>query len=175
MASKILFVLSSQADLGAPGTVTGSWLEEIAAAYYVLVDAGHTVTFASVKGGEAPIDPMSLGDPWLTAAGKRFLADDAAQLAVKTTASLPQADLSSVDAVYFVGGAGTVCGFPPTMGLLAFSRRWSATESSSAPCAMESAPCSMDRTHSRSQRDAASPASATRKTSCRVSTKSYRS
>jgi len=117
MARKIVFILSSQADLGSPGTVTGSWLEEIAAAYYVLIDAGHQVVFASVKGGVAPVDPVSLNEPWLTPAGKRFLADDAAQQALRTTEPLNRVSLASIDAVYFVGGAGTVWDFPTDAGV----------------------------------------------------------
>jgi putative intracellular protease/amidase len=117
MAKNIVFVLSSQSDLGAPGTVTGSWLEEIAAAYYVLVDAGCNVILASVKGGAAPVDPMSLTEPWLTQAGKRWLADEAAVRGLQTTVPLGKVNLSGVDAVYFVGGSGTVWDFPTDSGV----------------------------------------------------------
>ena len=46
---------------GTPAHQTGLWLEEAAAPYYVFLDAGHDVSFASVKGGAVPIDPASMG------------------------------------------------------------------------------------------------------------------
>lgn len=47
----ILMVLTSHDQLGDTGKKTGFWLEEFAAPYYVLKDAGHTITLASPKGG----------------------------------------------------------------------------------------------------------------------------
>lgn len=115
--AKILFVLSSQADLGAPGTTTGSWLEELATPYYMLRDAGHDVMLTSIKGGEAPVDPMSCAEPWLTPAGQRFLADGDAQQALRNTPALGGVDAAEFDAVFFVGGAGTVWDFPTDAGI----------------------------------------------------------
>ena len=57
MSDSVLFVLTSHVDLGDTGQKTGTWLEELAAAYFVLVDAGYEVELASVQGGEAPLDP----------------------------------------------------------------------------------------------------------------------
>lgn len=112
MSKTILFVLTSHDALGASGGKTGTWLEELAAAYYVFQDAGHRTALASVRGGAAPIDPASLDAPWLTPAGERFLADAEAMVKLKTTAALEDVDAARFDAVYLVGGAGTAWDFP---------------------------------------------------------------
>jgi putative intracellular protease/amidase len=56
---KILMVLTSHDKLGNTGRKTGFWLEEFAAPYYTFLDAGATVTLASPKRGQPPIDPVS--------------------------------------------------------------------------------------------------------------------
>jgi putative intracellular protease/amidase len=112
MPANILFVLSSQADLGKPDTVTGVWLEELATPYYRLREAGSQVTLASIKGGAAPIDPMSANEPWLTPDGERFRADAVAQAAVKDTVQLSKVVADDFDGVYFVGGMAAVWDFP---------------------------------------------------------------
>jgi putative intracellular protease/amidase len=112
MTSKVLMVLTSQNSLGEKGPAAGSWLEELAAPYYVLKDAGCTVDFASVRGGGAPVDPASLGDPWLTESGKRLLADGDATRRLVTAPALSQVDASAYDAVFLVGGAAVMWDFP---------------------------------------------------------------
>lgn len=112
MPAKILFILSSQQNLGEPGAVTGAWLEEIATPYYILREAGCDVTLASIKGGEAPIDPLSLDAPWLSDAGRRFQSDQEARRAIRNSVPLSVADAADYDAVYFVGGLAAVWDFP---------------------------------------------------------------
>ncbi|PRY04983.1 hypothetical protein CLV37_1419, partial [Kineococcus rhizosphaerae] len=53
----VLIVLTSHDELGSTGRTTGFWLEELAAPYYRLKDAGATITLASPKGGRPPLDP----------------------------------------------------------------------------------------------------------------------
>jgi putative intracellular protease/amidase len=115
--SRILMVVSSRDRLGDTDQPTGAWLEELAASYYVFAEAGHTVTLASPRGGAAPIDPLSLQNPWVTAAGERFQADGTAQKAVVSTQALSKLEASSFEAVYLVGGVATAWDFPanPTL------------------------------------------------------------
>ena len=56
---KVLIVLTSHGELGDTGKKTGFWVEEFAAPYYALADAGVEITLASPKGGQPPIDPKS--------------------------------------------------------------------------------------------------------------------
>lgn len=72
---KILMVLTSHDQLGDTGKKTGFWLEEFAAPYYVLKDAGADITLASPKGGQPPLDPKSDEPDAQTEATERFKAD----------------------------------------------------------------------------------------------------
>ena len=56
---KILIVLTSHSELGNTGKKTGFWIEEFAAPYYTLQEAGAEITIASPKGGQPPVDPQS--------------------------------------------------------------------------------------------------------------------
>ncbi len=120
MSFKVLFVLTSQANFGDSNSSAGSWLEEFAAPYFVLTDAGHTVEFASIKGGEAPIDPVSLQEPWLTDAGRRLLNDAKVMGRLAKTLSLKDVDAAAFDGLYMVGGAAVMWDFPhdKTLGAL---------------------------------------------------------
>jgi putative intracellular protease/amidase len=102
----ILMVLTSHDQLGDTGKKTGFWLEEFAAPYYVLKDAGHTVTLASPHGGQPPIDPKSDEPDAQTEATRRFRADREAQAELATTHRLADAANGDVDAVFYPGGHG---------------------------------------------------------------------
>jgi putative intracellular protease/amidase len=76
---RVLMVLTSHATLGDTGRATGLWLEEFAAPYYVLTDAGIGVTLSSPLGGQPPIDPVSDEPTGQTDDTRRFHEDVAAQ------------------------------------------------------------------------------------------------
>jgi len=75
----VLMVLTSHAQLGSTGQPTGFWLEEFAAPYYELADAGVSITLASPLGGQPPLDPKSDDPGAQTDYTKRFQADTALQ------------------------------------------------------------------------------------------------
>jgi putative intracellular protease/amidase len=106
MGKKILMVLTSHDQLGNTGHKTGFWLEEFAAPYYTFVDAGATVTLASPKGGQPPLDPKSDAPDAQTAATARFRQDPAAQRALGATALLSSVKAADFDAVFYPGGHG---------------------------------------------------------------------
>ncbi|MCC2655282.1 MAG: ThiJ/PfpI domain protein [Panacagrimonas sp.] len=112
MSHKVLLVTTSQSRLGDDNTTAGSWLEELAAPYYTLLDAGCTVDIASVRGGEAPIDAASVVEPWLTDHGRRLLDDARTMKRLLTTPSLQQVRAADYDAVFLVGGAAVMGDFP---------------------------------------------------------------
>lgn len=103
---KILMVLTSHDRLGDTGKKTGFWLEEFAAPYYVFKDAGATITLASPKGGQPPLDPKSDEPDFQTAATKRFKADSASQAALAGTMKLSGLKADDYDAVFYPGGHG---------------------------------------------------------------------
>ncbi|MCJ8240342.1 type 1 glutamine amidotransferase domain-containing protein [Peteryoungia algae] len=103
---KILMVLTSHDQLGDTGKKTGFWLEEFAAPYYVLKDAGADVTLASPKGGQPPLDPKSDEPDAQTEATGRFKSDQTAQQLLASTTPLSHIDPADFDAVFYPGGHG---------------------------------------------------------------------
>jgi putative intracellular protease/amidase len=118
MTKRILMVVTSHDRLGDTGEKTGLWLEELAAPYWVLSDAGFEVDIASPKGGKAPYDPKSLGDeddrPSSVA---RFLADARATAKAEKTLALETIDPARYDAVFLAGGHGTMWDLPENRAL----------------------------------------------------------
>ena len=104
--AKILMILTSHDRLGDTGKRTGFWLEEFAAPYYVLRDAGVDITLASPKGGQPPVDPKSDEPGAQTPAMKRFRGDPEAQRALANTVKLSSVSADDYDAVFFPGGHG---------------------------------------------------------------------
>ena len=103
---KILIVLTSHDKLGNTGAKTGFWLEELAAPYYVLKDAGVQLTLASPLGGQPPLDPKSDDPDAQTDATRRFAADTEAQAELANTRVLNTLDAGDYDAVFYPGGHG---------------------------------------------------------------------
>ncbi|MBD8529596.1 MULTISPECIES: type 1 glutamine amidotransferase domain-containing protein [unclassified Massilia] len=102
----ILMVLTSHDRLGDTGKKTGFWLEEFAAPYYLLKDAGAQLTLVSPQGGQPPLDPKSDAPDAQTEATQRFKADPAAQAVLAATGKLADVDAASFDAVFYPGGHG---------------------------------------------------------------------
>ena len=102
----ILMVLTSHDTLGDSGKKTGFWLEEFAAPYYIFKDAGATITLASPRGGQPPIDPTSDAAEAQTEATRRFKADLAAQAVLAATLPLHEVAAGNFDAVFYPGGHG---------------------------------------------------------------------
>lgn len=104
-AVKILILVTSHALLGTTGQKTGLWLEEVAAPYLELVDAGAEIDIASPLGGKPPVDPSSEGGS--SADVKRFLADPAAVRKLDATTRI-DAITATYDAVFVAGGHGAM-------------------------------------------------------------------
>ena len=109
---KILIVLTSHDRLGDTGKKTGFWLEEFVAPYYMLKDIGATITLASPKGGQPPIDPKSDLPENQTELTKRFRLDVAAQAELANTKKLAGVSADGFDAVFYPGGHGTMWDLP---------------------------------------------------------------
>jgi len=119
---KVLIVLTSHSELGDTGKKTGFWVEEFAAPYYELADAGVEITLASPKGGQPPIDPSSELPGAQTQFTRRFDKDEtASELGLCTrrfdkdeplkqklahTLKLSDVKASDFDAVFYPGGHG---------------------------------------------------------------------
>lgn len=99
-------ILTSHDQLGDTGKKTGFWLEEFAAPYYVFRDAGATITLASPKGGQPPLDPKSDAPDAQTPATERFKADLEANAQLAATHKLSEIDVAAYDGVFYPGGHG---------------------------------------------------------------------
>jgi putative intracellular protease/amidase len=105
---KILAVVTSVDKMGEDKD-TGYEHTELARAYWVFTANGFDVDIASPKGGEAPvvIDGEDMG-----AYDYAFLHDDAIQQKLANTIALVEVNPNDYEAVYFVGGKGTMFDFP---------------------------------------------------------------
>ncbi|MFY9656379.1 MAG: type 1 glutamine amidotransferase domain-containing protein [Methylocystis sp.] len=103
---KALIVITSHDQLGDTGKKTGFWLEELAAPYYVLRDAGAKITLASPKGGRPPLDPKSNEPEFRTELTARFEKDRAAEAQLDATLRLDSVAQQDFDTVFYPGGHG---------------------------------------------------------------------
>jgi putative intracellular protease/amidase len=103
---KILMVLTSHDKLGNTGRKTGFWLEEFAAPYYTFLDAKTTVTIASPKGGQPPLDPKSETPDGQTDLTRRFKKDPPSQAVLAKTLRLADVKAADYDSVFYPGGHG---------------------------------------------------------------------
>jgi putative intracellular protease/amidase len=103
---KILMVLTSHDKLGNTGRKTGFWLEEFVAPYFTFLDAGATITVASPRGGQPPLDPVSDTPEGQTELTRRFKNDPAAQKVLANTVQLSDVEAADHDAIFYPGGHG---------------------------------------------------------------------
>lgn len=104
--ANIVIVLTSHATFGGGDEPTGFWLEELAAPYYVFVEAEHRVVLASPDGGLPPLDPLSKTAAELRPAGQRWMSDQAALAQLAHTEALTDIDPNDFSAVFYPGGHG---------------------------------------------------------------------
>jgi putative intracellular protease/amidase len=106
---KILAVVTSTGQMGSSGKSTGFELTELSRAYYVFQANGFEVDVASPLGGEPPV--VIDGDD-MTEYDFAFLNDTIAQAKIKQSIAMKDVDAKAYQAVYFVGGKGTLFDFP---------------------------------------------------------------
>lgn len=103
---RILLLVSSVDEMGISGKQTGTWFHEVAAPYYLLTKAGFEVVFVSPNGGDAPIDLLSMKEPFTSEYTKQFLNDDVAIFALQNTRQLNNINYDTFDALFVPGGYG---------------------------------------------------------------------
>ncbi|MFT6330396.1 MAG: putative intracellular protease/amidase [Bermanella sp.] len=102
----ILMVITSHDKLGNTGEKTGFWVEELAAPYYVLKNAGFNIVLASPLGGQPPIDPKSELADFQTDETRKFDKDVKAQAKLANTLKLSDIEFDQIDAIFYPGGHG---------------------------------------------------------------------
>lgn len=104
--STILMVLTSNGRLGDTGEPTGWFLPEAAHPWKVFDAAGHAMVWASPDGGHAPMEGVDRDDETQVAFLEAFGEEG------PETVALAEVDASDVDAVFVVGGHGTMWDLP---------------------------------------------------------------
>lgn len=105
---KVLFVLTSHDRKGNTGEPTGYYLPEAAHPWAILRAEGHTIDFASPKGGKPPMDGADAPDM----ESLRFLRDGDVTRKIENTPTTADVDPADYAAILFVGGHGTMWDFP---------------------------------------------------------------
>ena len=104
----VLMVLTSHAELGDTGKPTGFFLGELTHPLEVFEKAGLPVEFASIKGGEPPVDGLDMDDK----VNARYWNDPAFRAKLAATKKLSDVDAKNYAGLYFSGGHGTMWDFP---------------------------------------------------------------
>lgn len=110
---KILMVLTSVSEISDSGEKTGYNVAEAAHPWKVFKDSGHFVDFASIRGGQPPQDTVDPEDPVQV----DFTHNETTRAGLYNTARVDVVDPQQYDALYLVGGHGTMWDFPDSDGL----------------------------------------------------------
>ena len=116
---RILAVVTSADRYAGTDEPTGYELTELSRAYYVFAANGFEVDVASPQGGEPP---AVLDDDDMGPFDYAFMNDAEAWAKVVDSLPLGEVDASGYDAVYFVGGKGTMFDFPEDPAVQALAR-----------------------------------------------------
>jgi len=108
----ILMVLTSHDKLGESGKQTGWYLPECAHPYDAFKKAGFQMTFASPKGGLAPVDEGSIDASKEDKSCMDFHSGTETKKLITETKLLKDMKATDFDAIFFVGGFGTMWDFP---------------------------------------------------------------
>lgn len=114
----VLFVLTSHGTKGNTGQPTGFYLGEVTHPLAELEAANIPVEFASIQGGEPPVDGLDLDDP----TNARYWNDDNFRDAIRTTRKLDDVDPSKYAAIFFAGGHGAMWDFPDSSAVARVTR-----------------------------------------------------
>jgi len=117
-AKPVLMVMTSHGQLGDTGKPTGFFLGELTHPLEVFETAGIPVEFASIQGGEPPVDGLELEDP----VNARYWNDKVFREKLAKTKKLSSLEPSDYSAVFFVGGHGTMWDFPDDAAVQRFAR-----------------------------------------------------
>jgi putative intracellular protease/amidase len=105
---RVLFVLTSHAQLGNTGKATGFYLPEVTHPEAVFERAGIEVEFVSPQGGKAPMTGENLDDPL----DRAFLENPTKVAKIERTLTPAEIDPNRYDAIFYAGGHGTMWDFP---------------------------------------------------------------
>ncbi len=107
---RALVITTSHDVLAAPGETegpaTGVAASEMTHPYYTFLDGGMSVDLASIKGGEIPIAPDSLGRVTRSPEDDRFLNDPIFTAKAEKSIKIDDIDFTDYDLIFLAGGWG---------------------------------------------------------------------
>jgi len=104
----ILIVMTSHGTRGKSGEPTGFYLSEVTHPLAVFEAAGLPVAFASIQGGEPPVDGLDLEDE----TNARYWHDAEFRDRIRHTRALAEIEPADYSAIFFAGGHGAMWDFP---------------------------------------------------------------
>ncbi len=124
---RALIITTSHDRLGDGGDKTGVAASEVTMPYYEFRDGRMNVDVASIRGGEIPIDPMTLGRMIRAPSDDRYLADPLLQKKVANSLRIDDLDITQYDIIFLAGGWGAAydLGQSPVLGRK-MSEAWAA-------------------------------------------------
>jgi len=105
----ILIVMTSHGDKAGHGP-TGYFLSEVTHPLAVFEREGLPVAFASIQGGDPPVDGLDLDDP----TNARYWNDPDFRARIAASLKLSEVNPADYSAIFFAGGHGAVWDFPTT-------------------------------------------------------------
>lgn len=112
MKKKVLFVVTSHAQLGDTGEPTGYFLSEVTHPWSVL-DADYDIDVVSPKGGRPPVTGFDLSDP----INKKYWDSPEWQDKMSNTLTPEQVNPADYVAIFYAGGHGAMWDLPDNKGL----------------------------------------------------------
>ncbi|PTJ71286.1 type 1 glutamine amidotransferase domain-containing protein [Staphylococcus hyicus] len=110
---KIMIVNTSHTQFDGTDKPTGLWLSELVHFYDVFHgNEDYKIDLYNIKGGETPLDPVSLTPGILDKLTKSYYENELFMDQLKLTPSIDTADPSAYDVIYFTGGHGVMYDFP---------------------------------------------------------------
>jgi putative intracellular protease/amidase len=108
MSKKVLFIVSSAGQIGPKNRKTGNYLPEVSHPYHEFEQKKYVIDFASVQGGEPPIDGMELTEDPLNVSflNGKGLRD------MKQSKKISEAYVQAYDAIFVPGGLGPMVDMP---------------------------------------------------------------
>jgi putative intracellular protease/amidase len=108
-SKRVLIIVTSNDRFGDTDKKTGYYLPELSHPVARFKAAGHSVDFASPKGGHAPVDPSSTDAK--DADNKALLDDTVLMEKLEHTLRPDEVVVENYDAIFFAGGMGTMWDF----------------------------------------------------------------
>ncbi len=113
MESRKLLIVGTGTGIYPDGKLrTGLWLSELTHLYDSSKKRAYDVVVASPKGGDIPVDPLSLKPLYLDKLSKGYWNNAKFRDMLRHTKSLEEVSVQLFDCIYLAGGHGSMFDFP---------------------------------------------------------------